>query len=220
MSSQLESPPTAAPPHYRAINLWAVLSIASAVATIAMFFTWAAAVFPAIAWYCGRRALQQIQRTPEEYTGARLAKTGKWLAVGLFVIFSAWLIFGRSKVPPGYQEIHYDQLEADTNSKDHVPIKARELADNKTKIFIEGYMVPPPRGRISDLTKFSICRNSDMCKFSMNFARPEDQIHIECEGDNRANYTSYQIGVGGILCIDPDQSPQPYYVIKADKINQ
>ena len=73
---------------------------------------------------------------------------------------------------------------------------------------------------MNELTKFSICRNSDMCKFGMNLARPEDQIHIELTGDRQINYTSYQIGVGGKFLVPDDRFPQPYYLIQADYIRQ
>ena len=65
-------------------------------------------------------------------------------------------------------------------------------------VYIRGYIIPPARGGTGKLTKFSICRNSDYCKFGrMNYARPEDQIHIVMTGDREVNYTSYQIGIGG-----------------------
>jgi hypothetical protein len=216
MSTQLQSPPTTAPPHYRAVSLWAVLSIICAIGTLTMFFGWAFTFFPLAAIYCGQRALQQIQRTPEEYTGIQLAKTGIWLGSGLGVIFSGWMLFIKTDVPHGYQVLDYANLEPDLNSKSRVPNAAQELSNNKTKVYVRGYMLPPPRGQWTGLTKFSICRNSDMCKFGMNAARPEDQIHIELTGDRTMKYTSGEIGIGGYFSVESDQSPQPYYLIKAD----
>ena len=218
MSAELQSPPTPSPPHYRAVSLWAVLSVAFAVATLAMFFHWAMIIIPLLAIYCGYEALRQIQRTPEEYTGRRLAKTGMWLGGVLGGLFLGWWVFVRSEVPPGYQQIDYSILEPDPNMKDRVPSAALEL--NGKNVYIRGYIIPPGRGRMSGLTKFSICRNSDMCKFGMNLARPEDQIHIELTGDREINYTSYQIGVGGKLLVPDDRYPQPYYLIQADYIHQ
>jgi hypothetical protein len=217
MLSQLQSPPITAPPHYRAVNLWAVLCVICAVTTLTMFFGWTYAFFPLAAIYCGRRALQQIQRMPEEYTGIQLAKAGIWLGAGLGVIFSGWLLFGRSEVPHGYVPLDYSMLEPDPNPKGRAPNAAQELSNNKTKVYVRGYMLTPSRGQMSGLTKFSICRNSDRCIYAVrNGSRPEDQIHIELTGDRTMTYTLGEVGIGGYFSVESDQSPQPYYLIKAD----
>jgi hypothetical protein len=214
MSSQLQSP--AALPHYRAVSMWTVLSILCAVGTVAMFFGWAFAVFPLAAIYCGRRALEQIRRTPEEFAGLKLATIGVWLGAGLGVVFSGWLIFGRSEVPHGYQPLDYSILEPDQNNKGRVPNAAQELSNNKTKVYVRGYMLPPERGQWTG-TKFSICRMSDRCPYAiMNSTRPEDEIHVEMAGDRTMKYTIGEIGVGGYFSVDSDQNRQPYYLIKAD----
>jgi hypothetical protein len=211
-----DSPTPVAPSHYRAVNMWAVLSIVSAIATLAMIFGWPFIVFPLAAYYCGRTALLKIRRSPEEYTGVQLAKTGIGLGVGLGVIFSGWLVFGKSDVPHGYQVLDYATLEPDPNSHGRVPSAAMDLSNKQTNVFVRGYMLPPPRGQSTGLTKFSICRTSDMCKFGMNLARPEDQIHIELTGDRTMRYTTGEIGIGGRFSVETDQYPQPYYLIKAD----
>ena len=62
-----------------------------------MFFDWAMVFFPLAAIYFGRKALRQIERMPEEYTGRAMAKTGIWLAAGLGIIFTGFWIFGGAK---------------------------------------------------------------------------------------------------------------------------
>ena len=195
-----------------------MLSIFFALGTLTMFFHWAMVLLPLAAIYFGRKALHQIERMPEEYAGRAMAKTGIWLAAGLGIIFTVFWIFWRSEVPHGYQEIDYSQLEPNPNHKGEiVPPEAQKLSDNKTRVYIKGYMLPPQRGRSAGLTKFSICRTSDMCKFGMNIARPCDEIHVELTGDP-INYSSYQIGIGGVFKVDSDRGPQPYYLIEADYI--
>jgi hypothetical protein len=218
MSTELQSPPAPSPPHYRAVSIWAVVSVAFALATATMFFHWAMVLFPLLAVYCGCESLRQIERSPEEYTGRPLAKTGIWLGAGLGIAFLGWWIFLRSGVPPGYQPLDYSILEPDLKMKDRVPGAALELTGKN--VYVRGYIILPPRGRREGLTKFSICRNSDQCKFGMNLARPEDQIHIELTGDREVNYTSYQIGIGGKFLVPDDRYPQPYYLIQADYIHQ
>jgi hypothetical protein len=220
MSTQLQSPPTTAPPHYRAVSLWAVLSIVCAVATLTMFFSVWLVAFPLAAIYLGYEALVRIERMPEVYTGRAVAKTGIWLGACLGILFLGWSIFGRSQVPHGYLQLDYSVLEPDPNSKIRVPNAAQELSNNKTKVYIRGYMLPPQRGQSTGMTKFAICRTSDQCKFAMlNGARPEDQIHVELSGDLTIKYSLGEIGVGGYFSVESDQSPQPYYLIRADVCN-
>ena len=216
-SYRRDSPPPLSPPHYRAVSLWAVLSIVCAIATLTTFFSSGLRSSQLAALYFGLKALDQIERMPEEYTGRPLAKTGMWTAAIIGIPLLGWSLFLKSNVPHGYQVLDYSKLELDPNSKSRVPNAAQELSNNKTKVFVRGYMLPPPRGQWTGLTKFSICRNSDMCKFAMmNGSRPEDQIHIEMTGDRTMKYTSGEIGIGGYFSVESDQSPQPYYLIKAD----
>ena len=216
MSADLQSPPAAAVPHYRAISLWAVLSIVSAIATLTMFFTVWLFPIPLAAIYFGYEALGQIKRLPEQYTGREAAIVGM-LAGALFGTFFLVASFWRSAVPHGYQVLDYSILEPDPNSKSRVPNAALELSNNTTnKVYVRGYMLPPPRGQWTGLTKFSICRNSDMCKFAMmNGSQPQDQIHIVLTGDRTMKYTSGEIGIGGRFSVKSDESPQPYYQIEA-----
>lgn len=219
MSSDPSASPS--PPHYRAVSLWAVLSLICAMGTVAMFFGWWPGLLPLAAIYFGRKALAQIRRLPEEYTGKTLAQIGIRLAVSLGLVFSVWLWMGGKEVPYGYRVLEYSELEPDPNDKTgNAPPGAQDLSDKKAKVYVRGFILPPPRGRIMGLTKFSICRNSDMCKFQpimgAKAARPCDEIHVEMTGDKTIDYNSYQIGVGGIFKVDKEQGPQPYYVIQAD----
>ena len=53
-----------------------------------MIFGWLAAVLPLAAIYFGRKALGQIYRLPEEYTGRSLAQVGIGLGAGLGILLS------------------------------------------------------------------------------------------------------------------------------------
>ena len=97
MSTELQSPPTPSPPHYRAVSIWAVLSIAFAIATLAMFFHWAMVFLPLLAIYFGYEALRQIERTPEVYTGRLLAMIGMWGGERLGVVFLGWQLIWRAR---------------------------------------------------------------------------------------------------------------------------
>ena len=54
------------------------------------------------------------------------------------------------------------------------------------------------------MKEFSICRTSDQCRFAIKANRPVDLIHIELMGDRTMDYTTHEIGIGGIFQVDPD----------------
>ena len=221
MTSVSQDPSLSPPPRYRAVSFWAVLSVACGAATVAMiFFGWLAAPLPLAAIYFGVKGLRQIRRLPEEYTGQWLAKIGRGLGAGLGILLSGWLILFGSEVPHGYQVLDWSDLEPDTSKHEAVPATALALGDpdKRTKIYVRGYIVPGRRQ--VQLTEFSICRTSDQCRFAIKANRPTDLIHIELTGDRTINYTTHQIGVGGVLRIDPDSPNGTPYHFKADYVYQ
>jgi len=210
MVSASQDPTVTSPPRYRAVSLWAVLSVACGAATVAMFFVgWFAVPLPLAAIYFGFRALGQIRRLPEEYTGQPLAQIGRGLGIGLGILLSGWLIFVGSEVPHGYQVLEWADLTPDSNGK--IPETAAKLADPNKWIYVRGYILP---GRKTlQLTEFSICSTSDQCRFTYKANRPTDLIHIELMGDKTINYTTRQIGVGGRFHVDENymsNGTQPY----------
>ena len=184
-------------------------------------FEWMASPLPLAAIYFGVKALGQIERVPEEYSGKRLAKIGVGLGAGLGIVLSGWLLFFRSDVPYGYQELNWAELEPDLNNKHEiVPPSALELGDpeKKTKLYVRGYIVPGRR--LVQLTEFSICRTSDQCRFAQKVGyRPTDLIHIELTGDRTIDYTTHEIGIGGILRVDLDLPNGTPYHVKGDYVH-
>ncbi|MEI8372447.1 MAG: hypothetical protein WCJ35_06385 [Planctomycetota bacterium] len=220
MTAVSSDPSASPPPRYRAISLWAVLSVVCGATTVTMMiFGWPLAVLPLAAIYFGMKALGQIERAPEEYTGQRLAQVGIGLGAGLGILLSGWLIFVGNEVPPGYQVLDWASLEPDPKIKtEMVSPKALELSDKKTKVYVRGYMLPGRRQL--QLKEFSICRTSDQCSFAQKTNRPVDLIHIELTGDRTINYTTYQIGIGGIFRVDPAPLNGTPYSIQADHLSQ
>ena len=220
MASASQDPSVASLPRYRAISLWSVLSVVCGAASAAMlYFEWLASPLPLAAIYFGLKALGQIERLPEEYTGQRLAQIGIGLGAGLGILLSGWLIFFGNEVPHGYQVLDYADLEPDPNKKnERVPSSALELSDKKTKVYVRGYMLPGKRQM--RLTEFSICRTSDRCRFANKTGyRPTDLIRIELTGDRTIDYTTRQIGVGGIFHVDLESLSGTPYSIQADYLH-
>jgi hypothetical protein len=190
-----------------------VLSVVCGAATATMIFVgWLAVPLPLAAIYFGRNALDQIERLPEEYTGQRLAKIGIGLGAGLGILLSGWLIFSDNEVHPGYQRLNWADLEPDPNKKTElIPPSALELSDKKTKVYVRGYILPGRR--VVQLSDFFICRTSDQCRFSSQMGyRPTDLIRIKLTGDLTIDYTTHEVGVGGIFQADDKNPHSPYCI--------
>ncbi len=220
MAATSQDPSVFSPPRYRAISPCAVLSVVCAAASATMIFGWLLAPLPLAAIYFGFKALGQIERVPEEYTGQWLAKIGIGLGVGLGIVLGAWLLFFRSEVPHGYQVLDWSDLEPDPNNKtEPIPATALALSDKKTKVYVRGYIIPGRRQ--VQLTQFSICRTSDQCRFANTMGyRPTDLVYMELTGDRTIDYTAHQIGLGGIFRVDPQFSNGTPYHIQVDYIYQ
>ena len=219
MATASQDPSLSAPPRYRAITLWAVLSLICGVASATMiFFRWLAIPLPLAAIYFGMKALGHIERVPEEYSGRRLAQVGIGLGAGLGILLSGWLIFFGSIVPHGYQVLNWADLEPN-DKHEIVPPTALELADpeKKIKVYVSGYMLPSRQQ--TGLTEFSICRTSDQCRFASQLGyRPTDLIHIELTGDLTMDYTTHEIGVGGLFHVDLGSLKGTPYSVKGDYV--
>ena len=206
----------ASPPRYRSISPWAVLSVVCGAASVLMIFGWPLAFLPLAAIYFGLKARGQIERVPEEYTGQRPAKIGIGLGAGLGILLGGCLIFFNNEVPHGYLEIKdYSILEPNPNNKTElVPPSALELDQKKTKVYVRGYMLPGRRQ--TGLTEFSICRTADQCRFAQKSYRPTDLIRVKLSGDRTIDYTTHQIGVGGIFHVDLQSLSGTPYSIDGD----
>ncbi len=183
-----------------------------------MIFGWPLAFLPLAAIYFGREALKQIKRAPEEYSGQGLAKIGIGLGAGLGISLSVFLIFLNSEVPHGYQVLEWADLEPDPNKpSERIPESAYQYektgdSGQKIKVYVRGYIIPG-RQQVR-LKEFSICRTSDQCRFAIKANRPTDLIHIELTGDRTIDYTTHEIGVGGVFHVDKDSATP--YGIQAD----
>ena len=215
MATASQDPSVSSPPHYRAISLWAVLSVVCGVASATMIlFGWLggiAALGGRLFW--PERPGGKFNACPRN-TGAATGQNRHWPGGRFGNLASAWLIFFASKVPHGYQELNWADLEPDANKKnERIPSTALALGDpnKKTKVYVRGYILPG-RQQVR-LKEFSICRTSDQCRFAIKANNPTDLIHVELMGDRTIDYTTYEVGLGGIFEVDPDFSNgTPYHL--------
>jgi len=202
---------------YRAIQVEAVLALIAGVCSVGMFFNWLFIFCPLAAVVFGYRSLQAIERTPEEFTGAQLAKTGVTLGIVFWLLGSLTLLILGSEVPHGYQVLDYAELEPSvTNKGEFIPLKIQELSANRTKVYIKGYILPGHRQ--VGLKEFSICRTSDMCRFGVPNTKKRELIRVKLTGDLLMNYTDQIIGVGGYFHADQEDPNGMPYSIEADYV--
>ena len=165
----------------------------------------------------GWLALRQIDRTPEEYTGERLARLGLGLGIVLGLLGGGWTLFGGSEVPPGYAVLDWADLQPDVNVRDQVvPPSALKLSDDTKNVYVRGYILPGRRH--VDVTTFYLCRTSDMCRFATPNTKSTDLIRIELKGDLKIDYTTQQIGVGGRFHAETDYVKGTPYTIDGNYV--
>jgi hypothetical protein len=197
---------------YRAIQVEAVLALVMGICSLGMFFAWPFIVFPFAALALGYRAIKAIDRTPEEYTGKEMAQAGIVLGVFSLLAGSVTLAIFRSEVPSGYEVIDYSDLEPNAGKVgDMIPEKAYKMSDDKTRVYIKGYILPGRRQ--AGLKEFSICRTADMCRFGVPSTKKRELIRVKLTGDLTIDYTTEIVGVGGVFHVEPyDPNGMPFSI--------
>jgi Protein of unknown function (DUF3299) len=151
------SEPELAP--YRAISRSAIVSVVLAAVSLplvglalfaaasrygdAVMLGLVGSIFAAAAAVLGLAALWTIRRYPTEYTGTRLARTGLFGGVLLFVsALPASVYTYATEVPDGYTRVWFDELKRLDEDHPELPVSPRSLELSGQKIFIKGYMHP------------------------------------------------------------------------------
>ena len=115
------------------------------------------------------------------------------------------LYAGEKSVPPGYTAVTYAELDPSPDVPGElIPARAYELdklcADNKAKVFIQGYMYP---GKAYEhIKQFVISRDNGTCKFCMPNPRPTDLILVKMQGDLEVSFWPHLIYLGGKFVLD------------------
>jgi hypothetical protein len=217
MSLPLETNSATTP--YRAMCLWAVMSVvagALSIPILVFWFSWFWAVVPLTGIGLGWRALGQIRQAPNEWTGLRLAQFGIGLSLGLWVVGYGWLVLaGVRDVPYGYELIAYDKLQPDPNAPaDPIPQSALDLQDKR--VFLKGFMRPGRRQ--TGIREFVLVPVNGECPFCIPNPKQTEMVRIVLQGDLETIYTTHQIGVGGRFQVDPADPSRIPYCVDADYI--
>lgn len=187
---------------YRTLCSLSVASLVCGVLSALVVFGWTLGVIPLCGLLLGRAALKRIRRSPEELSGAALARVGMGLCLAFWAAGSLWLYWAHAKeVPHGYTEVGYEELQGDAATGGRsIPKRALDL--DKKKIFVKGYMYP---GRQQlELRQFIISRDNGRCNFCMPNPTPTDLVHVTLAGDLRTDYTTHIIALGGTLHVETD----------------
>ena len=221
MSNSLDANPTealasATAARYQALSPAAVASLSVAPFSILTALWWPLAIIPLTGIALGWHAQRYIRRTPDEWTGLKLARAGIAVSAVLWVLGYGWLIFAHSsEVPYGYQWVTYEMLQPDPNTPTQpIPQTALDMQDRK--VFIQGYM--QPRRRQTGIKEFILCPSNGECSFCIPNPKRTEMIRVVLQGDMETFYTTHQIGVAGRLRVDVNDPSGVPYSLDAEKL--
>jgi hypothetical protein len=127
-----------------------------------------------------------------------------------------------TEVPSGYLRITYDAFRPtieEMEQNQFPPATAKEL--DGQKVFLKGYMFPTSN---HDLKEFTLCRDSGECCFGGQ-PKPWDMVRVVMKDPPRAQFTTWQKKIGGVLRIkEPNHieeggvSHQLYFFVEVDHL--
>ncbi len=162
--ADLQSP---AEPEYRAMSSSAVAGLALGVLSAIMLGAagnglaacLVLAPVPILGIILSTRAITQIRRMPEDYTGGGLAYTGLVLSAFFLVVgVGSGAYIYATEVPDGYQRVSFLEMKPDAIDERGgkvIPDEIQQLAGQR--IFIKGYMRPPSQR--TNLSSFLLGRD-------------------------------------------------------------
>lgn len=182
---------------YRAVSVLAVVAFVFSLFTPLMLLSMWFVICPLIGSVCGLIGLYKILSCPFDYTGRPFALAAITVSLLLGLAASAWWVRNYYfSVPDGYTAVNFLELRRDEETNEF-PAHIVQLAKEKRKIYIRGYMYP---GRqMADIQNFMLVRTVEHCKFCSPEQNPFDMISIHCKGDLRAIFRTKPVHVGGVL---------------------
>ncbi|MDZ4782715.1 MAG: DUF4190 domain-containing protein [Planctomycetia bacterium] len=189
---------------YRALSASAVVSCVLGLLSILAFADFWLGLIPLLAIVTGVLAWRKIARSPEEYTGLRLAQSGVTLGALLWTGGASWLSYVyATEVPDGYERITYRMLQpGDNDVAGAVPAQAESL-DGK-RVFIKGYIYPPP-GSPPYVTRFLLVRDKGDCCFGGN-PKITDRILVDIAPPGRLEFNQSLRKLAGTFRLQPSEA--------------
>jgi len=201
---------------YRAISILAVIAFVLSLFTPLMLLSNWFIIFPLIGAICGIFGLYNILSCPFDYTGRGFALAGIIFSFLLGISAAGWGIYiYYFNIPYGYTLVHFLELRPDESGR--LPDNIMQLAEERRKVYIKGYMYP---GRqLSGIQNFMLVRTVEDCKFCTTQLSPYDMITVHCTGTLRATHRQNKpVSIGGELIINEqfNQFGGTPYHIEAD----
>ncbi|MCE9546269.1 MAG: DUF3299 domain-containing protein [Planctomycetia bacterium] len=204
---------------YRALSSAAVASVLLALLGGLTLLTPWLGIIPLLGVLSGMLALRQIRLRASELAGRGLA----WAGIGLSLVCLAagWSYATYdylTKVPPGYTEISYAQLQPEEGVRGQVvPPLAKELEGKR--VFIEGYVFPGS-SKTRGIKQFLLVRDRGTCCFGGN-PKITDRVQVTLKDPLSLTFNTGVNRVGCIFHISPannaiDAGGDVYYHLDAD----
>jgi hypothetical protein len=189
---------------YRALSASAVVSCVLGLLSILAFADFWLGLIPFLAIATGVFALRKIKSAPEEFTGLNLAKVGLALGIVFWLGGTSWLSYVyATEVPDGYERITYRMLQPGDNDADGaIPAQAASL-DGK-RVFIKGYIYPPP-GSPPYVTRFLLVRDKGDCCFGGN-PKITDRILVDIAPPGRLEFNQSLRKLAGTFRLQPSEA--------------
>lgn len=206
------------PESYRALSAAAVVSCVLGVMSILAFADFWLGLIPFLAIVLGIVSWRRIAQRPDELTGRRLAQVGVALGTVLWAGGASWLSYVyMTEVPDGYERISYASLQpAENDTPGDIPAWAKSI-DGK-KVFIKGYIFPPP-GSPAFVTHFLLVRDKGDCCFGGN-PKVTDRILVDIPAPGKLEFTTGIHALAGTFRVQPgagvDADGEVWYRLEAD----
>ncbi len=206
------------PDSYRTLSATAVVSCVLGVLSVLAFADFWLGVVPALAILLGIYSWRRIKNAPDELNGMTLAKVGVALGTVLWAGGASWLSYVYvTEVPEGYQRISYAALQpAETDVPGAIPAWAQAM-DGK-KVFIKGYIYPPP-GSPFFVTNFLLVRDKGDCCFGGN-PKVTDRILVDIVPPGKLEFSTGLHALAGTFRIErgtsADAGGDVWYRLEAD----
>lgn len=200
---------------YRALSTLAVFSLACGFFSFLALFDLSLGLIPLVGVLTGVRAVRKIKRSPQDLTGAGLAKAG--IVLSLLLLFTGWARIGyiyATEVPDGYVRVSYQELQPD---KPGQPIPQSAMALDGERIFIKGYVYPGAQK--TGITQFVLCRDNGDCCFGGE-PKLTDMIQVTLAEPLSMDYTTSMRRLAGTFHVKKaeasDQLGAVLYQLEAD----
>ena len=205
---------------YRSLTAGAVGSFICGILSILTVIHWIFAVFPFMGIILGLYSVRKILSASEVLSGVGLASAGVALSFLFSAIgFSCLYYNSLYSVPPGYEEITFEQLAPRDLRTGRLPPEIVELAEatqtQGRRVFVEGFMFPTRK--MTDIDRFVLVPYLEQNKFGAPTIKSTEMVEVILQGELSVVYRTSAVKVGGILYINPNHaSGEPAYRIDAD----